>query len=185
MLTRLRRHLRGAWQEAGDSARRDMEVHPPIRAEIDIDTTTFDKAVKGIAESAVTAKQIFRNWIMLGRALRIQEMLELSLNETMKLASGEQNDDMLAQLDDMKARGRVSVMSEEATVTRYGMATMQVCVPEHWTDEQIVQFAEAQYESGIGFGWQIRREGSRSLDGDPERNPCAEYEGYVHVALEV
>lgn len=72
----------------------------------------------------------------------------------------------------------------EAEVTRGGIFDMQVCVPSDWTDEQVQHFAEQEYPCGTQAGWQIRREGSKYLAGDPERQPCEEREGCVHVMLD-
>lgn len=63
---------------------------------------------------------------------------------------------------------------------------VQVCVPGKWTDAQIVEFA-VEYERGSGVGrdnpaFSIRRGADKH--GNPERNPCAERDGYVHVMLE-
>lgn len=72
----------------------------------------------------------------------------------------------------------------EAEVTREGMFDMQVCVPKDWTDEQIAEFAEANYPSGTEGGWQIRREGSKLLARSPERASCEDRQGFVHVVLD-
>lgn len=69
-------------------------------------------------------------------------------------------------------------------VTRIGALDMQVCVPEDWTDEQVVTFANAENCCGTELGWQIRREGSPLLAGAPERRPCADREAFVHVMLD-
>lgn len=71
-----------------------------------------------------------------------------------------------------------------AMVTRSGLASMQVCVPYDWTDEQIVSFANRENPTGIASQWTIRREGDEWLNGDPERNPCEERELHVHVMLD-
>ena len=70
-------------------------------------------------------------------------------------------------------------------VTKPGFALdMQVCVPSDWTDEQVIAFAEREWPCGTTHGWQIRREGDPYLSGSPERNPCAERWGYVHIMLD-
>ena len=71
----------------------------------------------------------------------------------------------------------------EATVTKYGMIDMQVCVPVDWNDQQIINFAELRYPSGTS-GWQIRRQGDKALAGDPERQPCADHPNFVYVMLD-
>lgn len=63
-------------------------------------------------------------------------------------------------------------------VTRAGAFDMQVCIPADRTDDAIRTFAEAENPSGTMNGWQIRRA------GDPERRPCHDRAGYVHVMLD-
>lgn len=72
-------------------------------------------------------------------------------------------------------------MPYEPEVTHNGLLDAQVCVPEDWTDEQVLAFAPL---CGTVAGWQIRREGSPWLKGAPERNPCLEREGFVHIMLD-
>ena len=69
-------------------------------------------------------------------------------------------------------------------VTRIGTLDMQVCVPEGWNDEQVKKFAERENLCGTIHGWGIRKEGDRLLAGDPERQPCQEREGFVHIVLD-
>lgn len=71
-----------------------------------------------------------------------------------------------------------------AEVTQCGVFSMQVCVPVDWTDEQAKTFAETENPCGTSAGWQIRREGNELLDNQPERQPCAERKGYVHIMLD-
>jgi hypothetical protein len=69
-------------------------------------------------------------------------------------------------------------------VTIEGLLDMQVCVPEDWTDVQVEDFANKENYCGTKSGWRIRREGSKLLGGTPERNPCSERKGFVHVTLD-
>ena len=71
-----------------------------------------------------------------------------------------------------------------AQVTRQGILDMQVCVPTNWNDEQVIAFAEAENCCGTTGGWQIRREGDKFLGGAPERRPCRDREGFVHIMLD-
>lgn len=75
-------------------------------------------------------------------------------------------------------------MSYQPTVTRRGALDMQVCVPADWTDDLIKEFAERENSCGTSNGWQIRKSGDEALHGMPERNPCRERAGYVHVMLD-
>lgn len=72
----------------------------------------------------------------------------------------------------------------KAEVTKTGALDMQVCVPADWTDQEITAFANANNPCGTTHGWQIRKEGSEHLAGDPERQPCASRTDFVHVMLD-
>lgn len=69
-------------------------------------------------------------------------------------------------------------------VTKRGALSMQVCVPGDWTDEQVKEFADRENLCGTTNGWFIRKEGDKALNGDPERNPCTDRAGCVHVMLD-
>ena len=73
---------------------------------------------------------------------------------------------------------------EDPQMTRCGAVDAQACVPEGYTDAEVVAFAESRYPSGTELGWRVRKEGDRFLEGAPERVPCAERSGYVHVMLD-
>jgi hypothetical protein len=70
-------------------------------------------------------------------------------------------------------------------VTYRGFLDMQVCVPASWNDREVLNYAEEVNESGTNNGWFVRKAGDKALNGDPERQPCAEREGYVHIVLDV
>lgn len=72
----------------------------------------------------------------------------------------------------------------EPQVTHMGVFDAQVCVPSEWTDGQIEAFAESECPCGTRKGWTIRRAGGKEPESYPERNPCAERSGYVHVMLD-
>ena len=69
-------------------------------------------------------------------------------------------------------------------VTRRGALDMQVCVPKEWTDDQVEEFAESENPCGTSGGWAIRKKGSAYLGGNPERNPCNDRPGFVHITLD-
>lgn len=69
-------------------------------------------------------------------------------------------------------------------ITRCGLASMQVCVPSDYTDEQVRQFADTENPTGLERGWEIRREGDPALSGCAERVPCEGRTGCVHVMLD-
>lgn len=89
----------------------------------------------------------------------------------------------------------VEAVPLEPELTRLKPLSCHVCVPEDYTDEQVVEFAKSAELKGLeeenpnwshgSTEWRIRREGDESLRGDPERNPCAEKPGFVHVMLDV
>lgn len=72
----------------------------------------------------------------------------------------------------------------EPQVTRETFFSLQVCVPESFTDEQVEEHVNGVHPSGTIRGWRIRKEGEESLKGDPERNPCVERQGCVHIVLD-
>lgn len=69
-------------------------------------------------------------------------------------------------------------------IIRRGAISMQVCVPEGWTDEQVLAFAEEENHCGTENGWFIRRKGDPALRGDPERAQCEMNECRVHIILD-
>lgn len=78
-------------------------------------------------------------------------------------------------------------LTEHPVVTRHGFLDMQVCVPKDWTDEQVIKFAEGEWPCGTMNGWRIRKEGSKYLAGDREREPCSGEHGrpdFVHITLD-
>jgi hypothetical protein len=97
--------------------------------------------------------------------------------------------DYADELEDLATRDdgdteSVPYVPPEPMVTRYGALDMQVCVPAIWTDATVVTFAEREYPCGTQTGWHVRKEGSASLNGDPERVKCSQRTGFVHVMLD-
>lgn len=72
----------------------------------------------------------------------------------------------------------------EPVVTRFGVLDMQVCVPNEWTDQQVIEFANLKNECGITRGWYIRRQDHPALVGMDERTKCSKREGFVHIMLD-
>lgn len=68
-----------------------------------------------------------------------------------------------------------------AEITRLNVLDMQVCVPKDYTDEQVENFARIMTATAR---WSIRREGDKALAGDPERVPCEQRNGHVHIMLD-
>jgi hypothetical protein len=69
-------------------------------------------------------------------------------------------------------------------VVRGGFLYLQVCVPKSWTDSNVIAFAEAENPCGSENGWLIRKNGSDSLNGDPERQQCSEHKSHCHIMLD-
>jgi len=74
-------------------------------------------------------------------------------------------------------------MQNKPEVTREGCLNVQVCVPESWTDQQTEIFVNKEYPCGTSLGWFVRKD-LKLLNGDPERNPCSDKEGYVHIMMD-
>lgn len=72
----------------------------------------------------------------------------------------------------------------EPQVTYHGPLDMQVCVPNSWTDEEVVAFAERKNPCGTTNGWKIRKQGDPALRGANERVACSDFAGYVHIMLD-
>lgn len=68
-------------------------------------------------------------------------------------------------------------------VTRMALASMQVCVPAAWTDEEVVAFANLK-PTGLDHGWVIRRQGDPALSGADERVQCEARPACVHIVLD-
>ena len=65
-------------------------------------------------------------------------------------------------------------------IVRWSLLSLQVCVPEDYTDEQVTEFANKNQPTGLDHGWCIQR---KHENGDPERVPCESRRGCIHVVL--
>lgn len=65
-------------------------------------------------------------------------------------------------------------------IVRWSLLSMQVCVPEDYTDEAITEFANRNHPTGIESQWQIKTEYD---DDTPVRTPCESRRGCVHVVV--
>ncbi len=72
----------------------------------------------------------------------------------------------------------------EPTIIRNTPLAMQVCVPEDWTDEQVLEFAGSNNPCGTTYGWAIRKDGEEVLGGGPERAQCTDNKEFVHIILD-
>ena len=87
----------------------------------------------------------------------------------------------------MRDKGKVMKPEDipEGPVVSYtGIIDMQVCVPEDWSDDQVLEFAETENPCGTTVGWCIRRQGDRALGGADERVKCNPRPGFVHIMLD-
>lgn len=62
-------------------------------------------------------------------------------------------------------------------ILKISLLSIQVCVPENWTDEQVVNFTNTESPSGPSGGWLCR-------EGELKRVPCDVRVGFVHIVLE-
>lgn len=60
---------------------------------------------------------------------------------------------------------------------------MQLCVPEDWSQDDILRFAEKEAPCGTTNGWFLCDDGHPSLGDSPARVPCAQQDGFVHVVV--
>lgn len=60
---------------------------------------------------------------------------------------------------------------------------MRLCVPDTYTDEQIVKFAELENSCGTTGGWHVAKEGDECLCGCEARYKCDARPGFVHVVV--
>lgn len=70
-----------------------------------------------------------------------------------------------------------------AEIIKAGVFSLQVCVPEDWTDEQVIALGEEGQPCGTECGWTVRKEDDQ-VKGYRERVPCDEREGHVHLVLD-
>lgn len=70
------------------------------------------------------------------------------------------------------------------TVLKIGVFDMQVCVPVEMKDAEVTSFANSYNFAFTNLHWTIKKEGNPTLNGDPERQPCADRCGFVHIMLE-
>lgn len=73
---------------------------------------------------------------------------------------------------------------KEPEITQFGMLDIQVCVPADYTDTQVKAFADEEYPCGTEAGWLIRKTGDPMLGSAPERAPCLQHAGCVHIMLD-
>lgn len=62
------------------------------------------------------------------------------------------------------------------------VGALQVCVPDTWTEVQIVEFAQSQCIVRCVF--EFRRTGDPRLGGHDERRVCRDRDGCVHMILD-
>lgn len=66
----------------------------------------------------------------------------------------------------------------EPQTVRMHVFSSQVCVPEDYTDQQVLQFVENENPAGTAGGWQI-------AENVEQRVKCDKREGYVHIVVTV
>jgi len=75
-------------------------------------------------------------------------------------------------------------MTKQPQIIKFQAISMQICVPSGWDDKECVDFSEKGNPCGTQSGWHVRKQGSELLGRDPERNPCEQRSGYVHITLD-
>lgn len=75
-------------------------------------------------------------------------------------------------------------LNDVPQVVRQFALGVQVCIPKHWNDHQVLEFASGEYPCGTTNGWHIRKEGDPLLDGASERMQCTEVANHVHIMLD-
>lgn len=71
-----------------------------------------------------------------------------------------------------------------AQVTKRSMFSMQVCVPDDFTDDQALEFAHGENPCGTAHGWSMRKQGDEALAGADERVKCLQRSGFVHIMFD-
>lgn len=72
----------------------------------------------------------------------------------------------------------------EPQVTKVTIFTMQVCVPQSFSDEQVEHFANTDTPAGTMNGWRIRRQAEYTIPNQKERAPCDQRPDCVHLLLD-
>lgn len=75
-------------------------------------------------------------------------------------------------------------LGTEPQIKMCGILSLQACVPEDWTDEQVLELAEKKNPCGTTNGWFIRKQGDSLLNGSDERVQCAGRKGFVHIMID-
>ena len=64
----------------------------------------------------------------------------------------------------------------EPEITMNKLLSIQVCVPQDWTNHDVEMFAEKKNPCGTTHGWVV--------DEPLGRVPCTDRHGFVHVILQ-
>lgn len=65
-------------------------------------------------------------------------------------------------------------------IVRWSLLSLQVCVPEEYTDEAVTEFANKNQPTGLDHDWQIKTDYENPAN---IRVPCESRRGCVHVVL--
>jgi len=74
-------------------------------------------------------------------------------------------------------------MRRDPSIIKTRPLAMQLCVPEGYTEEQIIEFANRENPCGIQAGWFLAKDGDSCLGGAPARVNCGSLAGFVHVVV--
>jgi hypothetical protein len=75
-------------------------------------------------------------------------------------------------------------MSKPQIIRSVGLP-MQLCVPDEWTDEQVIAFAEKENPAGTENGWVVVKDGDPILKGAKSRLTCGSDGDNIHIVVTV
>lgn len=69
------------------------------------------------------------------------------------------------------------------SIIRSKALAMQLCVPHHWSNDDIIAFAQSEICCGTTNGWQVAKKGDGALRGDEPTVTCARNPDFKHVVV--
>lgn len=65
------------------------------------------------------------------------------------------------------------------------LVSVQVCVPDNWSNDQVIDFVQRMPVSWEKEAWEVRKDGDVLLCGHPAKTPCKKKPGYIHMFLDL
>lgn len=114
----------------------------------------------------------------LSSMIRRQNRLSGSTSKDTEVSADHTKDVVAPSGDRMKP-------SNEGMITQIKRANtrMQVCVPQNWTDTEVIAYANKTNPSFTKNGWAIRTPEDPAQQGRPVRVQCVERAACVHIVL--